>query len=124
MKYRHYKGTTYMFMCEAIHTETGQHMVVYRDAKDLKKVYTRPALMFYGDVSPGVKRFEAIELRVCLLAVTKSKTNYIREVWMTRTDLEELKRTWNVTPYLEVPASRIVPAGDWDYIFAFNAEAP
>lgn len=122
MKYRHYKGGVYIFMCEAIHAESCMAYVVYRDATDLKKVWIRPAREFYEDVAPGVKRFEQMNTRVCIIEVCPSGRNEVREVWMTRSALETLKATRNVRPHLTIASTGILPLGDWDYIFAFNSE--
>lgn len=60
--YRHHKGATYEVICEGVHTETEEDMVVYTDIKD--RIWIRPSEMFYGDVELEdgkiVKRFEYI----------------------------------------------------------------
>lgn len=120
MRYRHYKtGTIYSLVCEAKHSETGEPLVVYRHGKDY---WARPKAMFYEEVFPGVKRFEPIDRRVCIIAVCLTGTNYVREVWMSESDLNRLKATRDVSPYLSVPSTGIVPKGEWDYILAFNPE--
>jgi hypothetical protein len=49
--YTHYKGTEYLVMHVATHTETGEKLVVYSDmVGDLPKTWTRPATMFLEDV--------------------------------------------------------------------------
>lgn len=120
MKYRHYKGNTYIYVGEALHSETKERMVVYRDALDFKKLWVRPAEMFFGEVSPGVKRFEPVAKRVLLLEV-RGKVNGMREVWMTLQELDRLKATRDVSPYLHVHESSLLPAGDWDFILAWSA---
>ena len=49
--YEHYKGNIYQVMTCAIHTETGEEMVVYRDASDSSKVWVRPRSMFEENVT-------------------------------------------------------------------------
>lgn len=119
MRYRHYKGDIYSLVAEAKHSETGELMVVYRKGTEF---WVRPAKMFYEEVSPGVLRFEPMTVRVCIIAVCLSGSNYIREVYMTKQDLQRLKATRDVSPYLQVPSTGIVPGGEWDYIIAFNPE--
>jgi len=41
--YRHYKGGTYLVIAVAVHTETAQEFIVYRDYFDVNgKIWTRP----------------------------------------------------------------------------------
>lgn len=58
--YRHYKGTLYVILNLAKHSETHEAMVVYQDTTDLNKIWTRPIVMFEDDVEwqgATVKRF-------------------------------------------------------------------
>ena len=64
-RYRHYKkGTVYEVLTLAVHTETGEEMVVYQNTEDLDLIWTRPKAMFEETVEHGgqtVARFEALE---------------------------------------------------------------
>ena len=64
-RYRHFKGNLYEVMAIAMHTETGEDMVIYQDVKHPEKIYARPYDMFNSLVDtikyPDVKqkyRFE------------------------------------------------------------------
>lgn len=64
--YRHYKGNLYHLMGEAIHSETGELLVVYRALYGEYKVWVRPKSMFFEDVElngNSVPRF-ALEMPV------------------------------------------------------------
>ena len=53
-KYMHYKGKEYEVLCIAIHSETGEKLVVYQD-KD-NNTYARPHDMFFEQVDiDGIK---------------------------------------------------------------------
>jgi hypothetical protein len=62
--YRHYKGKTYFVVGEATHTETGEQMVIYRQADDSNfQIWVRPKALFLSEVEVGdkkVPRFEYI----------------------------------------------------------------
>ena len=55
-KFRHYKGGTYEFIGEAIHSETKEKMVIYSDSDN--NIYVRPAKMFYEEVKINGKTFK------------------------------------------------------------------
>lgn len=67
--WRHFKGTKYMVIAVAKHTETGEKQVVYHAADgNSKEVYARPLDMFLSEVDhekyPNVSqkyRFEEIK---------------------------------------------------------------
>lgn len=58
--YKHFKGHQYFVLCIAMHTETGENMVIYQDVNDESKVYARPYAMFISEVDhlkyPDVKQ--------------------------------------------------------------------
>lgn len=59
--HRHYKGGWYKVLCEALHTETNETMIVYQHIfPHEQKVYVRPKEMFYGVLPNGMPRFEEI----------------------------------------------------------------
>ena len=48
--YRHFKGGVYLVTDIAVHTETGEIVVIYKDAIDSSKVWCRPLDMFLSNV--------------------------------------------------------------------------
>lgn len=59
--YRHYKGSEYRILNEALNSETKEEQVVYQDIKHESKIWVRPKKMFLEEVEiKGVKkaRFE------------------------------------------------------------------
>ena len=49
--YRHFKGGYYRFITEVTNSETQEKEVVYQALYGKRKVWTRPAGMFYGKVN-------------------------------------------------------------------------
>lgn len=60
--YRHFKGNLYQIITIAIHSETGEDMVVYQALYGEFKVYVRPLSMFMEMHESGVYRFEKYEI--------------------------------------------------------------
>ena len=67
-KYRHFKGGLYLVTELAVHTETGEPMVIYKSMENPNLVWSRPLDMFKSEVDhekyPDVKqvlRFERVE---------------------------------------------------------------
>lgn len=61
-KFRHYKGNIYEFICVAIHSETDEKLVIYKDDED--KIFARPYDMFFEKIKVDGKitdRFEEIK---------------------------------------------------------------
>ena len=48
--YRHFKGNLYYVEDVAIHTETGEEVVIYRALYDEHKLWVRPLKMFLSEV--------------------------------------------------------------------------
>ena len=59
VKYKHYKGNVYTVTGVAMHTETGEVLVIYKGANG--KVWARPHSMFYGYTDDDVRRFVEIK---------------------------------------------------------------
>lgn len=57
--YRHFKGDRYQVLAIAVHTETGEEMVVYQGLYGEHPVYVRPLQMFVSKVDK--ERFPNIE---------------------------------------------------------------
>ena len=66
-RYRHFKGGVYVVFDVAVHSETGECMVIYKAFDKLSLVWARPLTMFLSEVDrkkyPDVKqelRFEQL----------------------------------------------------------------
>lgn len=119
MRYRHYKGGTYSLVCEALHTETREKMVVYRNGTEF---YARPFDLFHGNTSSGQKRFEPLAFKV-LIIESRGQVNVYRQVDVTRAELDELKKFKCHEKYHSVPPVVILPDGLWDYILSFEGRS-
>ena len=61
--YRHYKGHEYEVLYVAVHTETEEQLVIYRNLNDLSLIWARPYDMFFEEVivdGKSVPRFARI----------------------------------------------------------------
>lgn len=61
--YRHFKGTLYQIVTVAVHSESGEEMVVYRNLYEPSKVYVRPLAMFMSVVDSAEYPNEAQKYR-------------------------------------------------------------
>lgn len=95
--YRHFKGNTYQILNIAIHSETGEQMVVYQQLYQPYEVYVRPLEMFMSRVDcenyPNVTqeyRFERIQLQKKQpQKVTVSETKVPQEVVLQEVTVQE-----------------------------------
>lgn len=71
--YRHFKGDLYRVLNVAIHTETGEKMVVYQALADESKVFVRPYDMFVSLVDHEKYPNETAEYRFTLVDEDKDE---------------------------------------------------
>lgn len=57
-KYRHFKGNEYEVIGNAIHSETGEEMVVYRALYGEGRLWVRPASMWNETVERDGKNYQ------------------------------------------------------------------
>ena len=70
--YRHFKGGIYIYLEEALHSETKEEMVIYKSLID-HKIWVRPKAMFFGNNSGGKPRFIEISFFEACQTVKKIK---------------------------------------------------
>lgn len=63
-RWKHFKhGDVYEIVGTALHSETGEPLVVYRRHQPgvVHPLWARPASMWFDEVKPGVRRFTRVE---------------------------------------------------------------
>ena len=66
--YRHYKGTKVRVVCEAIHSETQEYLVVYMHLED-GGIWARPKHMFLESIvfeGKEVERFKKLDQEILI----------------------------------------------------------
>jgi len=66
--YRHYKGTKVKVFCEAIHSESQEHLVIYMHLED-GVTWARPKHMFLENIitdGKEVERFKKIDQEILI----------------------------------------------------------
>jgi hypothetical protein len=66
--YKHYKGTKAKVICEAIHSENGEHLVVYMHLED-GVIWARPKHMFLENImldGKEIERFQKIDEEILI----------------------------------------------------------
>ncbi|MFA6325066.1 MAG: DUF1653 domain-containing protein [Candidatus Paceibacterota bacterium] len=66
--YKHYKGTKVKVICEAIHSENQEHLVIYMHLED-GVIWARPKHMFLESIiinGKEIERFEKIDEEILI----------------------------------------------------------
>lgn len=87
--YRHFKGDLYRVLNVAIHTETGEKMVVYQAVSDEEKVFVRPYDMFISPVDKEKYPNEKAEFRFTLVNENEDEINPGLEAFMDAESINE-----------------------------------
>jgi hypothetical protein len=64
--YKHYKGGKYKVLNEAVHSENGEHFVIYQNLKD-DSIWARPKHMFLENIvvdGKEIERFQKIDPQI------------------------------------------------------------
>ena len=56
--YRHFKGGYYCVLCMAVHTETGENLVIYQELYGERRVFARPIDMFLQSMDELKRQYE------------------------------------------------------------------
>ena len=98
--YKHFKGKMYQIVALAIHSETGEELVIYQKLYDDFKVHARPLSMFMSEVDrvkyPDVTqkyRFEKVT------PVVEAKVEEVKETIAVETPNADLLEFLNADTY-------------------------
>ena len=74
--FRHYKGTRYVVVGEAQHSETGERLIIYHSEMDTKN-WARPYDMFMENLPDGRRRFEPIPSPLVISTIELRRTEAV-----------------------------------------------
>ena len=92
--YQHFKGDLYKVLNIALHTETGEKMVIYQALYDESKVYARPYDMFVSKVDRD--KYPDVEAEFRFTKVDENNVKLVHPMVMKFLDAYELVDKLNI----------------------------
>lgn len=92
--YQHFKGDLYKVLNIALHTETGEKMVIYQALYDESKVYARPYDMFISKVDRD--KYPDVEAEFRFTKVDENNVKLVHPMVMKFLDAYELVDKLNI----------------------------